>query len=107
MSSASGGLRPSDPLTITCWCRRVPMLLCILHILNLCDNFVKKVVYEIRKCRQLQRDYVPLSGLCQTDPLTIVCCFRHALNSGVTTPGQLRAVPGMNLFLPGWNQSWK
>src|SRR6218665_1524613 len=78
--------------------------LCSLNIpsLHICDHFVKKVVYEIRKCRQLQRNNVPLSGLCQTDPLTIVCCFRHALNSGVTTSGQLRAVPGMNLFLPGW-----
>jgi len=27
--------------------------------------------------------------------------------SGITTPGQLRAVPGMKLFLSGLDQSWK
>jgi len=66
MSSTSEGLRPSDPLTIMAiifWCRRAPTLLFSLNILNLCDNFVKKVVSEIRKCRQLQKEKVPLQGL--------------------------------------------
>src|SRR6218665_2715156 len=56
-------LRPSDPLTIIVWYRHAPTLLCSLNIINLCNNFVKKLVSEIRKCRQLQRDKVPLSGL--------------------------------------------
>ena len=44
-----------------------------LNFPNFCDYFVKKVS-EIRKCRQLQRDKVPLSGL---RPLTIICkCWR-------------------------------
>jgi len=32
-----------------------------LNFPNLCDNFVQKLVSEIRKCRQLQRDFVPLT----------------------------------------------
>src|SRR6218665_921380 len=30
-----------------------------LNFPNLCDNFVKKLVSEIRKCHQLQGDFVP------------------------------------------------
>ena len=55
MSTASEGLslcQASDPLTIICWCRRVDVV--YINIPNLCDNFVKKRVSEIRKCRQLQ-----------------------------------------------------
>src|SRR6218665_3011762 len=32
----------------------LPRSPCSLIFPNLCDNFVKKLVYEIRKCRQLQ-----------------------------------------------------
>ena len=59
MLSASGGLRPSDPLTGAVV---LPRSLCSLNIPNLCDKFVKKVVSEIRKCRQLQRYEVPLTS---------------------------------------------
>ena len=34
---------------------------CSQNFQNLCDNFVKKLVIEIRKCRQLQGDFVPLT----------------------------------------------
>jgi len=37
MSSASEGLRPSDPLTIIFWCRRAPTLLCSLYT---CPKFM-------------------------------------------------------------------
>jgi len=63
--NSAPGLRHG--LTIICWCRRAPTLLCSLNILNLLDNFVKKLVSEIRKCRQLHRDKVPLSGLWPPD----------------------------------------
>jgi len=36
---------------------------------SLCDNFVKKVISEIRKCRQLQGDFVPLTPLPGALPL--------------------------------------
>src|SRR6218665_3717459 len=37
---------------------------CSLNFSNLCDNFVNKLlVSEIRKCRQLQGDFVPLTPL--------------------------------------------
>src|SRR6218665_2629491 len=61
MSSASEG-----PLTILFWCRGAPTL-AMQSITNFCDYFVKKVVSEIRKCSQLQGDFVPLTV---TDPLT-------------------------------------
>src|SRR6218665_548534 len=49
--------------------RRSP---CSINFPNLCDNFVKKLVSEIRKCHQLQGDFVPLTsgqGLCPWTPL--------------------------------------
>jgi len=61
MSSASGGLLPSDPsdhYSLVQTSSHAPI--CSLNILNLCDNFVKKLVSEIGKCRPLQRDKVPL-----------------------------------------------
>src|SRR6218665_3047487 len=39
-------------------CFRSP---CSLNFPNLCDNFVKILVSEIRKCHQLQGDFVPLT----------------------------------------------
>ena len=41
----------------------LPRSSCSLHIPNLCDNFVKKLVSEIRKCCQLQGDFVHLTPL--------------------------------------------
>ena len=35
--------------------------ICSINFLNLCYNFVKKLVVEIRKCRQLKGDFVPLT----------------------------------------------
>src|SRR6218665_2254466 len=32
---------------------------CSLNFPNLCDNFVKTLVSEIRKCHQLQREFLP------------------------------------------------
>src|SRR6218665_3852089 len=72
MSSASGGLRPSDLLTIIVSCRRPPTLLCSLSILNLYDNFVKKLVSEIRKCSQLQRDMVILEDLVSAKDFRVI-----------------------------------
>src|SRR6218665_972616 len=40
----------------------IPCSPCSLNCPNFCDNFVKKLVSEIRKCRQLQRDFVLLTG---------------------------------------------
>src|SRR6218665_3782026 len=45
---------------------------CSLNFPNLCDNFVKKLVSEIRKWHQLQGGFVPLTpdqGLCPWIPL--------------------------------------
>jgi len=50
-------VRPLTPLTIIYAVADVlSSSLCSLNIPNLCDNFVKKVVPEVRKCRQRQRD---------------------------------------------------
>ena len=38
-----------------------------INIPNLCDNFIKKVVSEIRKCRQLQGE--PLPGALPLNPI--------------------------------------
>jgi len=58
MSSASEGLRP-----LCTGADVLPRSPCSPNIPNLCDSFVKKLVSEIRKCRQLQRDEVSLTLL--------------------------------------------
>src|SRR6218665_2159697 len=62
------GLCPT-PYARICMLFRSP---CSLNFPHLCDNFVKILVSEIRKCHQLQRDFVPLTpnqGLCLWTPL--------------------------------------
>src|SRR6218665_3234322 len=44
---------------------------CNLNFANLYDNIIKKLVSEIRKCRQLH-------GTSSLGPLTIICWLRHA-----------------------------
>ena len=56
MSSASDGLRPSDLRPLYADADIDTRSTCSLNIPNLDDNFVKKLVPEIRKCRQLQGD---------------------------------------------------
>jgi len=57
MSTASEGQSPSLmplPRPLYAGADVLSHLLCSLNIRNICDNFVKKAVSEIRKCRQLQ-----------------------------------------------------
>ena len=42
-----------------------------LHFPNFCDYFVKKVVYEIRKCHQLHGDFDPLKFILHVERVTM------------------------------------
>ena len=61
MLSASERPRPSDPKPLYASTDVLPPSPRSLNIPNVCDNSVKKLVSEIRKCYQLQRDFVLLT----------------------------------------------
>src|SRR6218665_764742 len=71
----------------------LPRSLCSLNILNLGDNFVKKVVSEIRKCRQLKGGFVPLDLIGGSAPKPSLCNLAP-LAEGLDPPLQEGLVVG-------------
>src|SRR6218665_847502 len=65
---------------------------CSLNFPNLCDNFVKILVFEIRKFHQLQRDEVPLTRALPLDPIgasapkPLITQFGLPLAEGLDSP---------------------
>src|SRR6218665_1969096 len=77
---------------------------CSLNFSNLCDNFVKKLVSEIRKCLQLQWDFVPLTpdqGLCPWTPLGPPPPSPHyTICRGVHSPEPMKHSPSSHQISP-------